>query len=58
MLLTKNNAALRLLFEGGLLDHSRAEARGMLPQVGEKHQGIAWEGWFYCHVEEVLFLLV
>ncbi|CAK9096351.1 E3 ubiquitin-protein ligase rnf213-alpha (Mysterin-A) (Mysterin-alpha) (RING finger protein 213-A) (RING finger protein 213-alpha) (RING-type E3 ubiquitin transferase rnf213-alpha) [Durusdinium trenchii] len=25
MLLTKNNAALRLLFEGGLLDHSRAE---------------------------------
>lgn len=27
MLLTKNNAALRLLFEGGLLDHSRAEAR-------------------------------
>eukprot|EP00930_Biecheleria_cincta_P035478 TRINITY_DN24399_c0_g1_i1.p1 TRINITY_DN24399_c0_g1~~TRINITY_DN24399_c0_g1_i1.p1 ORF type:complete len:4764 (+),score=1067.82 TRINITY_DN24399_c0_g1_i1:48-14339(+) len=25
MLLTKNNAALRLLFEGGLLDHSKAE---------------------------------
>ena len=31
MLLTKNNAALRLLFEGGLLDHGRAEAAGTWP---------------------------